>query len=160
MKVVQYTLLGAGLVATLALPIYLLHLATNALADNKSLADQYSAWSSALVALGPSLYTTSLLAMFSRLPLFARIGFSLIAPALAVYSYVQLWQIGKDFYIPMVLGIAGVIYCVLADLFTPVSPPKAKASTAGLVPTLVTLAVAFVFAVVLGARDNHSSRNR
>lgn len=119
MKVVQYALLGVGVLATLALPIYLLSLASNVRTDNPTLAQQYSTWSSGLVVLGPSFFMTSFLAMGSKLPLLARVVIGVLGLCLASYIYYQLWRIGEEFYIPAVLGIAGVLYCLVADIFTP-----------------------------------------
>lgn len=118
-KGAQIGLLAAGFLATFGLPIFLLHLATDALYDNRALADQYSAWSYGLVLLGPGLFVTSLLAMGSTLPALWRYVSRILAAGLAIYIYIQLGQVGKDFFIPVVLGILSVVYCWLADAFTP-----------------------------------------
>lgn len=119
MKIVQYILLGVGVLATLVLPNILLFVASNALTDDPTLAEQYSTWSSGLVVLGPSFFMTSLLAMGSQLSLSARVVIGFLGFGLAVYIYWQLALIGEEFYIPVVLGIAGVLYCLVADIFTP-----------------------------------------
>lgn len=144
MKRVQYILLAVGVFATLVLPIRLLDMASDARTDGKlALAEQYSTWSSSLVILGPSFFTTSLLAMGSKLPLRARVVIGLLAFCLAVYIYYQLGRIGEEFHIPVILGIAGVLYCLVADIFTPNS---AYAENEKGMPTKV---VSFVIRMVL-----------
>ncbi|MBT2565903.1 hypothetical protein J7I84_05210 [Arthrobacter sp. ISL-85] len=129
-KGVQIGLLTAGFLATFGLPIFLLHLASDALRDNRVAADQYSAWSYGLVLLGPGLFVTSLLAMASALPKVWRTLSGLLAAGLAIYIYVQLGQLGKDFFIPVALGIVSVVYCLLADAFTPNGPDSPEPAAA------------------------------
>jgi hypothetical protein len=115
--------------------------------ENQTRADQYSAWSSSLVVLGPSLFMTSLLAMSSKRQLHERvlIGFAGFVPAVPIYW--QLASIGEEFHIPVVLGIAGVLYCLVADIFTPDRAYESSAVTNAL--SFVTVMVLFLAGIVV-----------
>lgn len=126
-------LLVAAVIGTYFLPLHFLNVAGEANGHgDRATADFWEEWSLGLVVLGPTLFTTSFLAMASQLSKLSRVLVRIAAFALFAGVYSQLWGVGSKIHISVMLGIIGVIYTVCADAFTPDSSGK---ETIDAVPT-------------------------
>lgn len=120
-------LLVLAVLACFFVPVHLLTLAGEALdRRDRETADLLEEWSLGLVALGPSFFVTSVLAMASQLPSKARVLVRVAALALSLFILYLLKDIGPSIQISVLLCLVGVIYCLVADSLTPNSKGGAK----------------------------------
>lgn len=116
----------AAVIGTYFLPLHLLGVAGEANAHReREMADFWEEWSLGLVVLGPTLLTTSFLAMASQSSKLRRVWVRIGTLVFFAGVYSQLWAVGTEIHISVMLGIIGVVYAVCADAFTPDSSGKA-----------------------------------
>ncbi len=120
-------LLAAAGIATFVLPFVFLGLANDAL-DRHDMegAARWEEWSYGVIALGPSLFLTSFLAIASQ---FLPVERWLIRVCAFVLSGGILWGIyatSPKIHIAVLLSLVGVVYSVVADICAPNSSGKAK----------------------------------
>jgi hypothetical protein len=115
-------LLVAGFIGTYFVPFRLLDMAGEANGHgNRETADFWEEWSLGLVVLGPSLFTTSFLAMASQKTKRTRMGVRCAAAAFFGGVYYAISLIGPEIHTSVLLGAIGVVYTLFADVFTPES---------------------------------------
>ena len=120
-------LLVAAVIGSYFLPLQFLNLAGEASGHgDKATADLWEEWSLGLVVLGPTLFTTSFLAMASQQSKLSRALVRVAALALFAGVYSQLFLVGPKIHISVMLGVIGVVYTVVADAFTPDSSGNAE----------------------------------
>ncbi|MDJ0356049.1 hypothetical protein [Paenarthrobacter sp. PH39-S1] len=122
-------LLVAAVIATFVLPFVFLGLADDAL-DRHDMAGaaRWEEWSYGVIALGPSLFLTSFLAIASQ---FLPVERWLIRVLAFVLSGGILWGIyatSPKIHLTVLLSLVGVVYSVVADICAPNSSGKAKSA--------------------------------
>lgn len=118
-------LVTAG-IGTYIFPFLLLDLAGEANGHRDGAAAHFwEEWALGLVVLGPSLFTTTFLAMASQQPKSARMGVRVFTVVMFAVVYWLLLSGNPTSRTSIMLGMIGVLYTVFADAFTPDSSVKA-----------------------------------